>query len=305
MINEDPISTPRVSRLHQAVVVVGVVVPFLGLIAAVSFWWGRGLSWTELSLFLGMYIATGLGVTVGYHRLFTHRSFETVRPVKVALAVLGSMAIEGPVLTWAAVHRRHHQHSDEAGDPHSPNHYGGGTRGVLTGLWHAHIGWMFAADPPNLAGYVADLREERLVRVVSRLFGVWALLGLLIPTVLGGLLTGTWTGAFLGFIWGGLVRIFFVHHATWSINSVCHLWGRRPFKSRDLSRNNFLFGVVGLGEGWHNNHHAFPASARHGLRWWELDVSYLVIEALRLVGLAWRVRLPGAEAMAAKRLSPA
>ncbi len=305
MINEDPISSPRVSRLHQAVVVVGVVVPFLGLIAAVSFWWGRGLSWTELSLFLGMYIATGLGVTVGYHRLFTHRSFETVRPVKVALAVLGSMAIEGPVLTWAAVHRRHHQHSDEAEDPHSPNHFGGGIRGVLTGLWHAHIGWMFAADPPNLSGYVADLREEKLIRVVSRLFGVWVVLGLLIPTVLGGLLTWTWTGAFLGFIWGGLVRIFFVHHATWSINSVCHLWGRRPFKSRDLSRNNFLFGVVGLGEGWHNNHHAFPASARHGLRWWELDLSYLVIEALRIVGLAWRVRLPGPRALAAKRLSPA
>lgn len=278
--------------MQQAVTATAVVLPFLGLLTAIGLWWGRGFTWTELSLFLGMYLATGLGVTVGYHRLFTHRSFETVRPIKFVLAVLGSMSIEGPLLRWAAVHRRHHQNSDGAEDPHSPNGFGGGVRGVLAGWWHAHIGWMFADPPPNLGRYVADLQADKLLRIISRLFPLWVVLGLMIPTILGALMTGTWTGAVLGFIWGGLVRTFFVHHATWSINSVCHLWGWRPFRTRDHSRNNLLFGVLGLGEGWHNNHHAFPSSARHGLKWWEFDLSYLVIRALELIGLAWRVRLP-------------
>lgn len=298
--NGSPVLTA--TRFHKIATLLAVVVPFLGLVAAVSLWWGRGFTWTELFILLGMYLATGFGITVGYHRLFVHRSFETFRPIKFALAVLGSMSVEGPVLRWAANHRLHHRTSDEADDPHSPHRYGGGFRGVIAGLWHAHMGWMFAPQPPGIGRYVRDLHADRMIRVANRLFGVWVLLGLLIPTAIGLVVTGTWTGALLGFIWGGLVRVFLVHHVTFSINSVCHLWGRRPFKSRDHSRNNFLCGILALGEGWHNNHHAFPASARHGLRWWELDLSYFVIRVLELLGLAWKVRVPGADAIASKRV---
>jgi stearoyl-CoA desaturase (delta-9 desaturase) len=302
MVDASCVPTLQASRVQRLATLMGVVVPFLGLIAAVSLAWGRGLSWVEVSLLLGMYAAAGLGVTLGYHRLFTHRSFETVWPVKFILAVLGSMSVQGPLLRWVAVHRRHHEHSDGVEDPHSPHGSGGGVRGVIVGFFHAHIGWMFTPHYPNLHRYVRDLQADKLVRRVSRLWPLWAALGLLIPAVLGGLLTATWTGALLGLVWGGLVRIFLGHHVTWSINSVCHLWGRRPFKGRDESRNNLMFGILALGEGWHNNHHAFPSSARHGLRWWELDLSYLVIYVLKLLGLAWRVRVPTSMAIAAKRM---
>jgi stearoyl-CoA desaturase (delta-9 desaturase) len=301
MPHELPFDIPGVSQRQRVVTLLGVVTPFFGLIAAIALLWGKGLTWVEPTLLLGMYVLTGLGVTVGYHRLFVHRSFDTVRPVKFLLAVLGSMSVQGPLLKWAAVHRRHHQHSDGEEDPHSPHHFGDGVRGVLAGLWHAHVGWIFADEPPNLIRYVRDLHADKVLRVVSRLFGLWVVLGLLIPTGLGWLLTGTWTGALLGLLWGGLARIFFGHHVTWSINSVCHLWGARAFESHDHSRNNFLCGILALGEGWHNNHHAFPFSARHGLRWWQLDVSYLVIRLLELTGLAWSVRVPAPAAVAAKR----
>jgi stearoyl-CoA desaturase (delta-9 desaturase) len=269
-----------------------VVVPFLGLAAGVVFLWGRGFRWVELGLLLGMYALTALGITVGFHRLFTHQSFETNRVIQFILGVLGSMAIEGSLLKWVALHRRHHQHSDAEDDPHSPHHHGRGILGVLRGAWHAHLGWVFQPDPPNLSHYVKDLRQSGLVRWMSATFPVWVAVGLLIPATLGGLLTLSWMGALLGLVWGGLVRILLVHHVTWSVNSVCHLWGRRPFRTADHSRNNLLFGVLALGEGWHNNHHAFPTSARHGLEWWQLDVSYWVICALALLGLAWKVRLP-------------
>jgi stearoyl-CoA desaturase (delta-9 desaturase) len=270
----------------------GVVVPFAGLVAALVLLWGKSVSWVELGLLLSMYLATGLGITVGFHRLFTHRAFETNPVVQFLLAVLGSMAVQGSLLDWVAMHRRHHQFSDHEDDPHSPHGHGGGVRGVLRGFWHAHIGWAFQPDPPALSSYVKDLRQNPLLRTVSALFPVWVVAGLLVPALLGGLLTLTWQGALLGFLWGGLMRIFLVHHVTWSVNSVCHLWGGRPFPVRDESRNNLIFGVLALGEGWHNNHHAFPTSARHGLRWWQIDVSYWFIRALALVGLAWDVKLP-------------
>jgi len=278
-----------------------VIVPFLGLVAAVVFLWGWGFSWVDLGLLLGMYILTAVGITVGYHRLFTHRAFETTPVVQFLLGALGSMAVEGPLLKWVAMHRRHHQHSDKPDDPHSPHHQGKGLLGLLRGAWHAHLGWVFDRDPPNLDRYVKDLRLSGLLRMVSRLFPVWVAVGLLLPAVLGGLLTGTWTGALFGLLWGGLVRIFLVHHVTWSINSVCHLWGRRPYRSNDQSRNNFVFGVLGLGEGWHNTHHAFPTSARHGLRWWQIDASYGFIRALALLGLAWNVKVAEKQAQAAQR----
>lgn len=280
---------------------VAVTVPFLGLIAAIYGLWGWGVTWVELVSLVVMYLATGMGITVGYHRLFTHRAFEAVRPVKYLLAVLGSMAVQGPVLRWVAIHRRHHHHSDQPNDPHSPNMYGGGVRGVLAGFWHAQVGWMFKGNYAGLDRYIRDLSRDKLTCAVSRLFGLWILLGLLIPAGIGGLLTGTWTGVLLGFLWGGLVRIFLVQHVTFSVNSICHLWGTRTFDNNDHSRNNLLVGVLALGEGWHNNHHAFPASARHGLRWWQFDASYYMIRVMAWLRLVWSVRLPQPEAIIAKR----
>jgi len=291
----------RVSTLTRVGTLIAVLLPFCGLVAAMVSLWGWGFSWRELGLFLGMYALTVLGITVGYHRLFTHRSFETNWVVQVVLGVLGSMAVQGSLFQWVAYHRRHHQHSDRHEDPHSPHHYGTGLWGVLRGLWYAHIGWFFTPNPPNLTRYVRDLRQSALLRSISALFPVWILAGLLIPTLAGWLLVGGWTGALLGFLWGGLVRIFFVHHVTWSVNSICHLWGRQPFGGQDQSRNNALVGVLAFGEGWHNNHHAFPTSARHGFYWWQLDLSYWVIRALAVCRLAWNVKVPTKQAQAQER----
>ena len=279
-----------------------IVLPFVGLIAAIVLMWGWGFTWTYLFILVGMYLATGLGITIGYHRLFTHKSFETIPAVKFIFAVLGSMAVEGPVFKWCAQHRRHHQHSDHENDPHSPHLHGHGWRGFFRGLWHSHVGWIFAKDQPGVFRYVPDLTNSRMLRFVSQTFPLWVLAGLMIPTALGGLITMTWRGALLGLLWGGLARIFLVHHVTWSINSVCHLWGSRPYRSHDESRNNAIFGVLAMGEGWHNNHHAFPTSARHGLRWWQFDLSWCVIRLLEMVGLAWKVRVPAPEALEAKRV---
>lgn len=299
--HDHSVSHERLPAAHRAIVLAVIVIPFIGFLTAVVFAWGWGITWTEVALLLAMYVLTGFGVTVGYHRLFTHRSFGTGRIITAFLGVLGSMAVEGPLLRWVAVHRAHHQHSDTAEDPHSPHGHGSGIRGIIVGFFNAHMGWMLLRSDRKLARYTADLRKDRLVRRVSRLFFVWVALGLLIPAVIGGLISMSWTGALLGMLWGGLVRVFFLHHVTWSVNSVCHLWGTRPFRSNDESRNNPIVGVLGMGEGWHNNHHAFPTSARHGLRWWEIDLSWMLIWALRKLNLAWEVRLPTAERMAARR----
>jgi len=274
-----------------------VVVPFLAILTVPLLLWGWGFGWVEFGLLLGMYLLTALGITVGFHRLFTHKSFETNCVVRFVLATLGSMAAQGSVMKWAAIHRRHHQHSDSPDDPHSPHQQGGGLWGMIYGFWHAHVGWVFRPDPADLDRYVKDLRQYTSLRVASAMFPLWIVLGLLIPAILGGLLTGHWSGVLLGFVWGGLVRVFLVHHVNWSVNSICHLWGSRPFPEKDHSRNNPVFGVLALGEGWHNNHHAFPTSARHGLRWWQIDISYYVIKLLALVGLAWKVRLPANRAI--------
>ena len=272
----------------------GVLIPLAGVGLAGWLLWGRGFGWVELLLLVGMYTATAMSVTIGFHRLYTHRSFEAVAPVRFLLGVFGSMAIQGPLIEWVSRHRRHHQHSDHPGDPHSPHEFGAGVWGVLRGFVHAHIGWAFTPDPPGGDRYVPDLRKSRLARVVSALFPLWALLGVLLPAAVGGWASGTWGGAAAGLVWGGLVRIFLVHHLTWSINSVCHLWGSRPYETSDQSRNNAVFGVLAFGEGWHNNHHAFPTSARHGLRWWQFDASYMVIRLLEACGLAWQVKRPAA-----------
>ncbi len=278
-----------------------ILLPLVGLIAAMVYMWGWGLGWVELTLLATMYLVSGLGVTVGFHRLFAHKSFSTSPTVTALLGVAGSMSVEGSILQWVSNHRCHHRHSDQEGDPHSPHCHDGGVWNVLKGAWRAHMGWLFSATQPSMDRWVPDLKRSRLVMTISKLFPLWALLGLLIPAALGGLITLSWMGAFLGFLWGGLVRVFFIHHVTWSVNSICHLWGTRPFRSNDESRNNPIVGVLALGEGWHNNHHAFPASARHGLAWWQIDISYLVIKAMEKLGLVWNVRVPAPERIAAKR----
>jgi stearoyl-CoA desaturase (delta-9 desaturase) len=246
-----------------------------------------------MALLVGMYLLTLGSLTVGFHRLFTHRAFQTSKPVQFLLGVFGSMCFQGPLLDWVGRHRLHHRFSDRAGDPHSPYPHAPGVLGWLRGFWHSHIGWAFSPMQAGLERYAGDLRKSRMLRVVSAMFPVWALLGLLLPTAIG-LLAGGWVGALTGFLWGGLVRVLLVHHVTWCINSVCHLWGTRPYPEKDQSRNNPVMGLLALGEGWHNNHHAFPTSARHGLKWWQVDLSWYAIRALAMVGLAWKVRVPGA-----------
>jgi len=285
----------------RLVVMAAIILPFVGVIAATALLWGWGFNWLYLGLLVVGYALTGLGITVGFHRLFTHSSFETSAPVRFGLGVLGSMAVEGPVLVWVANHRKHHQHSDRDDDPHSPNGYGAGIVALLKGLYHAHVGWLLSYHSPNdVMRYVPDLQKDKVVRVISRLFPLWVALGLLIPAAIAYAVTGTLMGAFLGFVWGGLARIFFVHHITWSVNSVCHLWGARPFKSHDHSRNNVLFGILAFGEGWHNNHHAFPTSARHGLWWWQIDTSYMIIRLMGWLGLARNIRVPSSDRIARK-----
>ncbi len=291
----------RLSLGGRIATLLGVTIPLAGLVAAVVFLWGWGFHWAELGLLLGMYTITVLGVTVGFHRLFVHRSFETYLPVKVILTALGSMALQGTMIHWVGLHRWHHQHSDNPEDVHSPHHGGRGILGFLRGFWHSHIGWAFRADPPGLDRYVQDLQKSPTLRAASSLFPLWAILGLLVPAAIGGAVAGSWWGAWIGMVWGGLVRIFLVHHVTWSINSVCHIWGFRPFRSEDESRNNIVLGILAFGEGWHNTHHAFPTSARHGLRWWEFDLSYLVIRGLALVGLTWNLKVPSLDAQRRER----
>src|ERR1035437_1400436 len=253
--------------------------------------WGGTLHWQDLLVLAITYTLTGLGITVGYHRLFTHRSFKTTRMMRALLAVLGSMAVEGPVIEWVATHRKHHRFSDHPGDPHSPplDHVQG-WRGVLHGLAHAHVGWMFRGkDTANPARYAKDLLADRDLRFISRTFPLWVAAGLAIPFGLGLALTGSVVGGLTGLLWGGAVRILLLHHATFSINSLCHFFGRRRFATGDESRNLLWLALPTLGEAWHNNHHAFPTSARHGLGRRQLDPGAWLIAGLERCHLAWDV----------------
>jgi stearoyl-CoA desaturase (delta-9 desaturase) len=284
---------------------IAVIVPLAGLAVAILVSWGRAFDWVQFGIFAGMVYFTSIGITVGYHRLFTHRSFKTNAVMRFLLGALGSMAVQGAVIEWCGAHRRHHQHSDDVEDPHSPHVHAGGSwgsgiRATFRGFYHAHVGWLFGQRLKGMGKYTPDLRADPVTRAVNTYFYWIALSGLVIPALLGGLITWTWMGALLGFLWGGLVRILFVHHITWSVNSVCHLWGTTPFRTGDHSRNNPIVGVLAHGEGWHNNHHAFPTSARHGLAWWQFDPSYMLIRALALVGLVWDVRTPDRDRIAAK-----
>jgi stearoyl-CoA desaturase (Delta-9 desaturase) len=276
-----------VSRTARYANVGAVIVPFGGFIASLFLLWNSVVGWSDLAILTAMYAVTGLGVTVGFHRLLTHRSFATHPWIAYLFAVLGSMSVQGPVIAWVADHRKHHAHPDQEGDPHSP-HVGHGAG--LNGLWHAHVGWLFVNQGrAQKRRFAADLLDDRGMRAISHAFPSLVGLSLLIPFALGWLLTGSLLGGLTGFVWGGLVRVFFVHHVTWSINSICHFYGRRRFATDDHSTNVFWLAPVTLGESWHHNHHAFPRSAFHGLRWWELDVSGWLIRALKRARLAWNV----------------
>jgi stearoyl-CoA desaturase (delta-9 desaturase) len=272
-----------------------VLIPFVATLLAVVLLWNSLVSARDLFIAAAMYLLTAIGVTIGFHRLLTHRSFQTSKSLEYAFAVLGSMAVQGPVISWVADHRKHHAHTDETGDPHSPHvGHGDGVRGVLSGLWHAHTGWLMSTQGrADWKRYAADLDEDTGMRMIARRFVPLVLLSLALPALAGYLISGTLAGAATGFLWGGLVRIFFVHHVTWSVNSVCHFVGNRRFDTEDRSTNVFWLALPSLGESWHNNHHAFPRSAKHGLRRWEIDPSALIISTMEKLGLAWNVvRIP-------------
>jgi stearoyl-CoA desaturase (Delta-9 desaturase) len=278
----------RIDRVANLVVTVAPV----GLVGYAA-WraWGGALRWPDLVVLAVTYTLTGLGITVGFHRLFTHRSFKTSAPLRALLGALGSAAVEGPLIEWVSNHRKHHQFSDQPGDPHSPHvDHGVGWGGALRGLFHAHVGWIFNGDAlADEQRYGRDLLADPLMRLVDRMFVVWVLAGLAFPFAFGYLLSGTLAGALTGLLWGGAVRMFLLHHATFSINSLCHFFGRRGFATEDESRNLHWLALPTLGEAWHNNHHAFPTSARHGLRWWQLDPSAWLIAAMERTGLVWDV----------------
>jgi stearoyl-CoA desaturase (Delta-9 desaturase) len=298
----EPVVSERRDRVIAGIV---TAAPILSLFLVGWQLWARFLGWNDIFVFLLLYVLTGFGVTVGLHRLLTHRAFKTTRPIRVVLAVLGSAAIEGPVISWVADHRKHHAFADREGDPHSPHvDHGHGWRGALRGLLHAHVGWLFIhTHRGRRTRYAPDLLADPVVSWVDRTFPVWAFGGLLAAFALGWLFGGRLRDGLTGVLWGGAVRVLVVHHVTYSINSLCHFFGRQRFDTGDESRNLAWLAPLSLGEAWHNNHHAFPTSAEHGLRRWEVDPSAWVIRALERLGLAWDVVRASSERQAAKLAS--
>ncbi len=297
------IRSRHLHKLQRRHFIIFDILPFIGTLVALGLLFYRPIGVVEISLFFAMWLLTGFGLTVGYHRLFTHRAFSTGTGVSCALIILGSMAGRGPMLSWVAMHRRHHELSDHEGDLHSPNLHGATMFGRLTGFLHAHLTWMIEHDYPNVAHYVPDLMAERTLVAVNRYYYSWVLLGLGIPAAIGGLVTASWWGAVTGLLWGGIVRMFVVEQTMSAINSVMHTFGTRPFATRDdNSRNLGVIALLAWGEGWHNNHHAFPYSAAFGLRWYELDPGFLLIRLLSALGLAWDVKVPSPDKIARRRV---
>ena len=280
------------TRAHKLANLIGVAAPPTGLVVAIVLLWHRAIGPLDLILMVALYFITGFGVTLGYHRMFTHRAFESSRTFRATVAVLGSMAVEGSVITWVADHRKHHAFTDIEGDPHSPHLSGPGVVGAIKGLWHAHIGWLFeTVGESDRERFAPDLVKDRTLQVIDRLFFVWVTLSLVIPFAFGWVIGGTLGAALTALLWAGLVRIFLLHHVTWSINSVCHFFGRQRFAIEDESRNVFWLAPFSFGEAWHHNHHAFPTSAFHGLRFWERvsDPTGMLILLLEKLGLIWGV----------------
>ena len=290
------------AALQRRLVLVVTIVPFAAFIYAVVVNWGRGLTLTAALIAFSFYVFTGLGITIGFHRYFTHGSFETNRFLRGLMAIAGSMAVQGPIITWVADHRRHHAFSDKEGDPHSPHlEDGPGVRGLAKGLGHAHMGWLFSDEQTSAKRWAPDLLKDPLIRRIDKLFPLWLVLTFGLPPVVGFAVTGTVAGALAAGLWGSLVRVFFLHHVTWSINSVCHFYGKRPFKGDDYSTNNWLLAIVSFGESWHNNHHAFPSAAVHGVDRGQIDISGGVISLLEKLRLARNVRRVQEKQVAAKR----
>jgi stearoyl-CoA desaturase (delta-9 desaturase) len=280
------------SAAAQFAVYLFVIVPLLAMIAAVPFAWGWALSWVDVALAVLAYTANILGVTVGFHRYFTHGAFKAKRWLRVILALAGSLAVQGPIVHWVADHRRHHAFSDREGDPHSPWLFGSSPVALVRGFWHAHLGWVLDRDLTNQRRFAPDLLADKDIRMVHRLFGPCTAVTLLGPALVGGLLTLSWWGALTAFFWAGLVRIAVVHHVTWSINSICHMIGARPFTARDRSANFWPLAVLSMGESWHNLHHADPTCARHGVRRGQIDVSARLIWLFEKSGWVYDVRWP-------------
>lgn len=277
---------------EQVALLVVVILPFLAIACAVPFAWGWGMSWEVAVLGAVLYTISMLGITVGFHRLFAHQSFNACRGLRIGLAVAGSLAIQGPVRRWVADHRRHHAFSDRAGDPHSPWRYGTGFWAVTRGMFFAHIGWLFDVEETNQEVFIPDLMKDSDIMVISRLFGVLAAASIALPACIVLASGESWHMALAALFWAGLVRIFFVHHVTWSVNSVCHVFGRRPFAARDRSGNVWPLALLSMGESWHNGHHAMPYSARHGILPGEIDLSAMLIRVFERAGWATKVKWP-------------
>jgi stearoyl-CoA desaturase (delta-9 desaturase) len=294
----------RTSRISQAVTLVAVVVPPLGLLSAMGLLWGVAFHWVDVALLVSLYTICAFGTTIGFHRYFTHRGFEARLPVKVTLAILGCMTMQGPITQWVTDHRKHHAFSDRPGDPHSPHaEFEDTAWGAVKGFVHAHVGWMFEnMGMEQGLLYGRDLYEDRMIRWIDRLYLVWTVLTFGLPFAIGYAVGGTWQAGLEGLVWGGLLRVFLYQHATFSVNSICHMFGRKDYRSRDEARNNWLVALLVFGEGWHNNHHAFPASARHGLDRLQVDVSWWVIRGLEKLGLVWNVRTPTPEQRERRRV---
>jgi stearoyl-CoA desaturase (delta-9 desaturase) len=297
--------SPRGARLEQVVLLALIIGPLLAVLAAVPVAWGWGLGWHDIVIALAMYAIGGHGITVGFHRYFTHGAFKAKKALRVVLAIAGSLAIEGPVIRWVADHRRHHAYSDREGDPHSPWRYGENLAALIKGLWHAHIGWMFDVEQTNHSRFAPDLLADRAIVRVSKAFPWLSAVSLLLPALVGAAWSGwTWQGALTAFFWASLVRVALLHHVTWSINSICHTIGQRPFSVRDKSANVWWLAIPSMGESWHNMHHADPTAARHGVLRGQLDSSARVIWTFEKLHLASDVRWPSPERIAGK-LKPA
>jgi stearoyl-CoA desaturase (delta-9 desaturase) len=287
-----PLVEGRKSVLEQSLVIAFMIIPVVALVAAVMLTWGWGITLLDVVIATIAYFGTGLGVTVGFHRHFTHKSFKATRPMKVALAITGSLAFQGSIVSWVADHRRHHAFSDKEGDPHSPWLFGTGPLALVRGFWHAHMGWLFDRDKTNARRFAPDLLADRDVAAVDRQFVLLTAVSLGVPALLGGLLSWSWWGALTAFLWGGLVRVGLLHHVTWSINSICHMAGRRPFGTRDRSANVWWLAVLSFGESWHNLHHADPTCARHGVKRGQIDMSARLIWLFEKFGWVHSVRWP-------------
>lgn len=300
-----PIIGGRQSRGATALIAIFTIAPLLALIAAVPVAWGWGLGWVDLGLAVLLYCVSGLGVTVGFHRHFTHGAFKASTPLRAALAVAGSFAVQGPVIQWVADHRRHHAYADKEGDPHSPWLYGTSPVAVARGFWHAHMGWLFDRNQTNSERFAPDLRKDRTITRINNLFPVWTVATLLLPGVLGGLLSWSWWGALTGLFWAGFVRVGVLHHVTWAVNSICHMIGERPFKNRDRAAIFWPLALVSFGESWHNSHHADPTCARHGVGRGQLDISARTIWVFEKLGWAHKVRWPTPQRLAKRTLQNA